>query len=86
MATGCSVSLPCLDQPHLVLEELSSTRHLRVDVWKHITDLLTSDDHCFLVRDCLQFRLLYDLVHSSSEYGLVGVSSVGVPTIWWVCH
>ena len=81
VATGCSVSLPCLDQPHLVLEELSSTRHLRFDVWKHITDLLTSDGHCYLVRDCLQFGFLHDLLYSSSEYGLEGVSSVGVSLV-----
>ena len=68
MAIGCCVSLPCLDQPHLVLEKLSSTWHLRVDVWKHIANLLTCDGHCFLVRDCLQFGLLHDLVHCSSKY------------------
>ena len=32
VAIGCSVSLLRLDQPHLVLEEGSSTGHLRVDV------------------------------------------------------
>ena len=65
VAVGCSVSLLCLDQPHPVLEECPSTGHLRVDVHNHHVHLLSCYGHCFLVRDCLQFGILHDLVQSS---------------------
>ena len=65
MAVGCSVSLLCLDQLHLVHEAFPSTGHLRVDVHNHHVHLLSCDDHCYLVCDCLQFGILHDLAQSS---------------------
>ena len=65
VAVGCSGNLLCLDQFHLVLEAGPSIGHLCVDVQNHLLHLHASDGHCFLVRDCLQFGILHDLVQSS---------------------
>ena len=89
MAVGCSVSLLCLDQPHLVLEACPSTGHLRVDVHNHHVHLLSCDDHCFFVRDCLQFGILHDLVQSGSGelvMLVVGALPCGCVIAKWVCH